>query len=156
MKYTDFKQQYKQARESWDENYEDWSNGSEFAWDATRVEQAIKESLKKHYARLLARAYKKSTGKVLKNPEQRIDPRYGYTIGRAANVDPKVLEQLNDYYRRRLGGWASKSYNVQPGLALDAVDVANSNEYAPLDYVTTPNIDPDSTYTATTKIKATY
>jgi hypothetical protein len=34
---------------------------------------------------------------------------------------------LSPYYYQRLGGWASKIYNVDPNLIADAVDSVNNN-----------------------------
>lgn len=135
MKYSEVQQMRKQAfKPKWDPNGVDIDN-TEFAFNTTQVDNALKDSLKKHYANLLAKAYKASTGEVLKNPEQHIDPRYSYVIGRASNVNPKVLEKLNDFYYQHIAGWSTTGWNVDPGLAMDAADIANKDSGVyPLNY----------------------
>lgn len=109
---------------AWDPYGVDY-DGTEFAFDSTNVDTTIYQELKKHYAKLLAKAYFKSTGKHLSKPESKIDPRYSYAMGRAANVDPEILKQLSPYYYQRLGGWASKMVEPSPGLVADTVDSIN-------------------------------
>lgn len=135
MKYTQVQQMRKQAfKPQWDPNGEDFNN-TEFSFDTKQVDAALKASLKKHYASLLAKAYKASTGKALKNPEQHIDPRYSYVIGRASNVDPAILAKLNAFYRPRIAGWSATGWNVEPGLVMDAAEMANQDSGVyPLNY----------------------
>ena len=108
-------------------------DGTEFAYDTTALNKTLDTTLRKHYAKLLAQAYFKSTGKKLANPESKISPRYSYMVGRAANVDPAVYDKLNQYYKDNLGGWSSLGKDVSPGLAADAVDMANQVPFVPLD-----------------------
>lgn len=135
IKYTQIQQLRKQAfKPQWDPNSEDFNN-TEFAFNTTQVDNALKESLKKHYAALLAKAYKASTGESLKNPEKHIDPRYSYAIGRASNVNPEVLAKLNDFYRQRLAGWSTTGWNIHPGLVMDAAEISNQDDGVyPLNY----------------------
>ena len=116
----------------WDPNTIDF-NGTPYAFDMTGVHNTLKKDLKAHYSKLLAAAYLASTGKTLKNPEKHIHPRYGVMIGRAANVDPAIMKQLNQEAQDRLGGWSSSGYNIEPGLAMDAMDYANSVPHLPYD-----------------------
>jgi hypothetical protein len=124
----------KAFKPAWDENGEGYNN-TEFAFNTTQVDTALKDSLKKHYANLLSKAYKASTGESLKDPEKHIDPRYSYVIGRASNVNPAVLAKLNDFYRQRVAGWSTTGWNVDPGLAMDAAEIANQDSGVyPLNY----------------------
>lgn len=154
MKYTQVQQMRKQAfKPQWDPNGEDFNN-TEFAFDTKQVDAALKASLKKHYASLLAKAYKASTGNALKNPEQHIDPRYSYVIGRASNVNPEVLAKLSDFYRQRIAGWSTTGRNVDPGLAMDAAELANKDSGVyPLNY-RDYNLKRDSKYVPGVKMKA--
>lgn len=154
LKYVQVQQMRKQAfKPQWDPNGEDFNN-TEFAFDTKQVDAALKASLKKHYASLLAKAYKASTGKALKNPEQHIDPRYSYIIGRASNVNPEVLSKLNDFYYQRIAGWSSTGQNVDPGLAMDAAELANKDSgMYPLNY-RDYNMKRDSKYVPGVKVKA--
>ena len=120
-----------QPASSWDPNMINQS-GTEFSFDTTALNKQLDTSLRKHYAKLLATAYFKSTGKKLADPESKIDPRFSYIIGRAANVDPAVYSKLNQYYQENLGGWSSTGKNISPGLAADAVDMANQYPFVPL------------------------
>lgn len=135
LKYVQVQQMRKQAfKPQWDPDGEDFNN-TEFAFDTKPVDATLKDSLKKHYASLLAKAYKASTGEKLKNPEQHIDPRYSYVIGRASNVDPKILAKLSDFYRQRIAGWSTTGWNVDPGLVMDAAEMANKDSGVyPLNY----------------------
>lgn len=135
VKYVQVQQMRKQAfKPTWDPNGVDFNN-TEFAFDTTQVDNALKSALKKHYANLLAKAYKASTGERLKNPEKHIDPRYSYVIGRASNVNPEVLAKLNDFYRQRIAGWSTVGQNVHPGLVMDAAEMANQDSGVyPLNY----------------------
>lgn len=137
MNYSEVQQMRKQAfTPKWDPNGVDIDN-TDFAFKTTQVDKALKDSLKKHYASLLAKAYKESTGKVLKNPQQHIDPRFNYMIGRAANVNPEILDKLNDFHYQRMAGWQTTGKNVDPGLVLDAAELANLDKGVyPLNYRT--------------------
>lgn len=155
IKYTQVQQLRKEAKRhsSWDPNYEDF-NGTQFAWNTDKLHEELNTSLKKHYAGLLAKAYKDSTGETLKDPEKHIDPRFGYAIGRASNVRPEVLAKLNEFYRNRLAGWTTTSYNVTPGLAMDAVDMSNATSAMyPYNY-SDSGLDPNAAYRAGQKIEA--
>lgn len=127
----------------WDPNMER-IDGTQFSWDPKgQIDEAIKKSLHEHYARILGAAYLASTGKVLKNPEKKIEPRYGYTIGRAANVDPEIMAQLDPYYQDHIGGWSTKQWNVTPGMVLDSIDMVNEHGWQPL--MKTPS-DPNARF----------
>lgn len=121
---------------------------------ASEVNTLLDNSLKKHYASLLAQAYKASTGEVLKNPEQHIDPRFSYTIGRAPNVRPEILAKLKDFYKTHFSRIATTSYNMSPAVAMKAVEAANENPYVyPLGYRAL-GLDPNAKYETGVKIKA--
>lgn len=155
MKYTQVQQIRKEAKSqsSWDPNSEDFK-GTQFAWNTDNLDAELKTSLKKHYAGLLAKAYKDSTGETLKDPEKHIDPRFGYAIGRASNIRPEILAKLNEFYRNRLGGWTTTAYNVTPGLAMDAVDMSNqTSAMYPYNYRDL-GLNPNSAYRAGQKIDA--
>lgn len=141
------------SKPQWDPNGMDSAN-TEFAFKTTQVDKVLKDSLVKHYGSLLAKAYKESTGKVLENPQQHIDPRYSYIIGRAANVNPEILDKLNDFYYQRLAGWSTTGQNVDPGLAMDAAELANEDSGVyPLNY-SDRKLKRDSKYVPGVKVKA--
>ena len=117
---------------SWDPEMTD-QTGTEFQFDSSGIEKKIYGDLKKHYAKLLANAYFKSTGKHLANPESKVDPRYQYMLGHASNVDPDVMKKLTQYYQDNIGGWNSYTPNMSPDLIADAVDyVNNRRSWVPL------------------------
>lgn len=154
IKYLQVQQMRKQAfKPAWDPDSVDFNN-TEFAFNTAQVDNALKDSLKKHYAQLLAKAYKASTGENLKNPEKHIDPRFGYVIGRASNVNPEVLAKLNDFYRKRIAGWSTDAMNVNPGLAMDAAEIASQDKgLYPLNY-RDMGLKRDSKYVPSKKVKA--
>lgn len=117
---------------SWDPEMTDQS-GTEFQFDSSGIEKKIYGDLKKHYAKMLANAYFKSTGKHLADPESKIDPRYQYILGHAGNVDPEVMKKLTKYYQDNIGGWNSYTPEMSPDLIADAVDyVNNRRSWVPL------------------------
>ena len=65
-----------QTNKSWDPNYIDLPREFEFNVNKDK----IKEKLKQHYAKLLSKGYKESTGKTLKSPEDYVNPRFGYVL----------------------------------------------------------------------------
>lgn len=152
MTYLQVQRMRKQAaKSSWDPNTVDL-NGSQFEWNTDSLNTQLKTSLKNHYAKLLAKAYKESTGETLKNPEKHIDPKFGYVIGRGSNIRPEILAKLNDFYRDRLGGWSTTAKNVSPGLAMDAVDISNQEPWhQPYNY-RDEGLEPDKNYRATKQL----
>lgn len=124
MKYTEVLQK----KAAWDPGATSF-NDTEFQWDTQEIQRQMHDSLKKHYVKLLANIFKRSTGKELKNPEKYIDPQFGFAVGRAANVDPKILRKLDKPLRDRLDGWSSTIKNIDPGLIMDQVDYVNSRKY---------------------------
>ena len=86
------------------------------------------------YAKRLAAAYLKATGKHLANPGAHMTPIYGYILGHSPNVDPDILGQLKPEDAKDLTGWGTMKSNVTPGMLLDGVDYINAKGgYIPLD-----------------------
>ena len=100
-------------------------NDTAFALNTNKINDTIDSEIRKHYAKLLAMAYFKSTGKKLSDPDKSIHPVWGYALGRAANIDPAIMKQLSPYYAQKLGGHTSKMVNASPELVEDAVHSLN-------------------------------
>lgn len=104
----------------------------------------IEGSFGKEYARQLAAAYLRATGKHLANPEKHIDPFYGYLIGHAPNVDPAILSKLSENDRRNFGGWGVVEQNLTPDMLAQGVDILNNKgTYMPLNQ-TALGVTPES------------
>lgn len=102
--------------------------------DQTIIYNNTQKALNQHYAKLLAIAYKKATGKNLKDAYKHIDVRFGYVLGHAPNVSEQVLSKLDPESRSMLQAGYTEGYNVTPQLIADAVDSVNDSAYRPYKY----------------------
>ena len=118
--------------ESWDPDYKE-GIPQNYQFDYQPMNDTIYNELNKHYIKLLLDAYRRSTGKELKDPEKQLKVRYGYALGRAPNVNPDIVAQLKPEDQKWLTGWDSDIHNVTPGVVADAVDhLNNGGKYVPL------------------------
>lgn len=97
-------------------------------------QEAIKRAVAKYWADSLARDYKKSTKKDLENPESAIDPKFGYIVDHAPNVNKDILNKLKSKLRNKyMGNWTSPN-NITPILIDDAVKnyIRHNGVYKPI------------------------
>lgn len=117
---------------TWDPEGDKGAIPANAEFDYRPMNDAIYNEINKHYIKMLLDAYRRSTGKELKDPEKQLKVRYGYALGRAPNVNPEVLAQLKPEDQKWLTGWDSDIHNVTPGVVADAVDHLNTRPYIPL------------------------
>lgn len=105
----------------------------------------IETAFRKAYAKQLASAYTKATGKHLSDPEKHMDPMFGYIVGHAPNVDPAILNKLPEKERSNFYGSGVLNQNPTPEMLIEGANNINQHGYLPLNQVAlgvTPN-NPD-------------
>lgn len=106
-----------------------FQESSPYYLDKSKIDKAIQKQLRSHYAKLLAIAYKRATGKHLSDPSKYIEPRFNYLLGRASGIQPSILKKLKKEDADVFGGWSSGARDtIEPDLIADAVDQYNANE----------------------------
>lgn len=117
------------GQKSWDPAVKQLNQNNDF-WDVNKIDNIIEQELKKYYARQLARAYKRATGKNLADPAKYIKPRFNYILGGASGAKQSILKELNWQDAKNLNSWISdqKQDTLDPGLIADAVNSYNRGQ----------------------------
>lgn len=86
-----------------------------------QIKQEVNGVVRRAWSRRLIEAYKKATGKDLKDPDKQFDPKVGYVIGHGPNIKEKILKKLNPEDAYQMSGTWTSADNVTPMMIDDAV-----------------------------------
>lgn len=92
-----------------------------------QIKQQVHEAIKRAWTKRLIEAYKRSTGKDLKDPEKQLDPGIGYVIGHGPNIKEKILRKLHPEDAYQMSGTWTSGDNVTPTMIDDASKILRAD-----------------------------